>query len=94
MFFPGSRYEKTGTYPVVQPDGTRVAVTRLPLPPRPEELRLLGFHPRRDAQRLDAIANHYLGDPTAFWRLADANNAVVPDALAVRRMIGVPRQGA
>jgi hypothetical protein len=94
MFFPGSRYEKTGTYPVLQPDGTRTAVARLPLPPRPEQLRLLGFHRRLDGQRLDTIANHYLGDPTAFWRLADANNTVVPDALAVRPMIGVPPQGA
>jgi hypothetical protein len=94
MFFAGSRYEKTGTYPVVQPDGTRIATARLPLPPRPEELRLRGFHPRLDGQRLDAIANHYLDDPTAFWRLADANNAVVPDTLAVRPMIGIPPQGA
>jgi hypothetical protein len=94
VFFPGSRYEKTGTYLLTRPDGTAVAVARLPLPPAPEGVRLLGYHTRQDDQRLDHIANHYLGDPTAFWRLCDANDAVVPDALAVHPLVGIPRAEA
>jgi hypothetical protein len=87
MFFPGSRYESAGTYKVNGPDGREVAVTRVPLPsPRP----LAGYHPRREGQRLDHIASHYLNDPAGFWRLCDANNAMVPDALAARRQVGVP----
>lgn len=93
MFFPGSRYLSTGSYQVVRPDGTIIVVAVLPLPPQHEQIRLLGYHPRRDEQRLDGIANHYLADPTAFWQLADANVAVVPDALAVRPMVGIPVKG-
>lgn len=87
MFFPGSRYQNLIPYTVTRPDGTIVAVTRLPLPVRNP---LLGFHPRHQGQRLDLIAAHFLGDPTTLWTLCDANNAVVPDALAVHDLIGIP----
>lgn len=92
MFFAGSRYERTGTYTVQRADGTPIVVARLPLPPAPERVLLRGFHQREDGQRLDHLANHYLNDPTAFWRLCDANDSVVPDALAVRALIGIPRE--
>jgi hypothetical protein len=87
MFFPGSRYETTGTYSVTFPDGKTVRVTKLPLP---QSRSILGYHRRLEGQRLDLIANRYLKDPTAFWKLCDANNAVVPDALATRDLIGIP----
>jgi hypothetical protein len=87
MFFKGSRYENAGTYTVTKLDGTQVSVTRIPLPTTPG---LLGFHPRQAGQRLDLLASHYLADATAFWKLCDANNAVVPDALAARKLIGIP----
>jgi hypothetical protein len=90
MFFKGSRYENLSTYTVTKLDGTQVSVTRLPLPATP---RLLGFHPRQAGQRLDLVAAHYLSDATTFWRLCDANNAVVPDALAARKLIGIPPKG-
>jgi len=87
MFFPGSRYEKAGTYTVTMADGSTVKATRLPLPvARP----LLGFHRRHEGQRLDLIASHYLADATTFWKLCDAGNATVPDALAVHDLIPVP----
>lgn len=92
MFFAGSRYEKTGTYLVARQDGASVAVVKLPRPP--ERVRLLGYHPRQEEQRLDHIANHYLADPAGFWRLCDANDAVVPDALAVHPLVGIPRPEA
>jgi hypothetical protein len=90
MFFPTSRYLKTGTYIVPGPDGTPTLVARWPISPQRERVRLLGSHPRRDEQHLDAIADHYLAEPTGFWRLADANVAMVPDALAVHPTIGIP----
>jgi hypothetical protein len=89
MFFPGSRYERVGTYTVTLPDGTMVTVTRIPLP-RTDPL--LGYHPRTQGQRLDLIAAHYLSDPTTFWRLCDANNALSPDALAVHEQVGIPNK--
>jgi hypothetical protein len=87
MIFPGSRYQNTGTYTVTRPDGTVVAALRLPLP-GPAVVR--GYYRRQNGQRLDLIANHFLQDATAFWRLCDANSAVVPDALAARDLIGIP----
>jgi len=90
MFFAGSRYESTGTYGVIGPEGREVTVAKPHRPPPREQVALLGFHPRKVDQRLDVIANHYLGDATAFWRLCDANAAAVPDALAARNRIGIP----
>ena len=46
-----------------------------------------------EPRSLDLIANYFLGDPTASWRLCDANNAVVPDALASRDLVGIPPTG-
>jgi hypothetical protein len=93
MFLAGSRYAKTATYQITRADGGTVVVARLPLPPRPEDIALRGFHPRQEGQRLDHVANHYLGDAAGFWRLCDANDAVVPDALAARPLVGIPRRG-
>jgi len=39
------------------------------------------------------IAAHYLADATAFWRLCDANAAMVPDTLAARERVGIPGKG-
>lgn len=87
MFFSGSRYEKVGMTTVTKADGTIVRVTKLPLP---LQNPLLGFHRRLDGQRLDLIASHYLQDATTFWRLCDANNSMMPDALSVHDLIGIP----
>lgn len=89
MFFPGSRYEKTGTYTLSRADGTKINVAKLPLPAKQT---ILGYHQRLDEQRLDLIANFYLKDATTFWRLCDANNTLCPDALAAHGQIGIPPQ--
>jgi hypothetical protein len=90
MFMKGSRYEKMATYVVTRPGGRDVTAVRLPLPsPAP----LIGYHRRQVGQRLDHIAAVYLADPTAFWRLCNANGSVVPDALAARDLVGIPRKG-
>ena len=88
MFFPGSRYSNLSTYQVVQPDGSMVTATRLPLPANPP---ILGSFPRQN-QRLDVIAYHFFKDATAFSKLCDANNSIVPDALGAHRLIAIPGQ--
>ena len=90
MFFPGSRYEGLGGYTITRVDGKTVLVTRLPLPGRSP---LAGYHRRLVGQRLDHLAAHYLADATAFWRLCDANNSLIPDALAMAELVGIPREG-
>jgi hypothetical protein len=90
MFFPGSRYANAGTYTVTLPGGRMVAATRIPLP---SPGTLIGYHRRLEGQRLDLIAYHYLADATAFWRLCDTNDTMVPDALAAHDLIGIPAKG-
>jgi hypothetical protein len=87
MVFPGSRYSSANTYSVTCPDGTVITVLQIPLP-GPAVVQ--GFFRRGGLQRLDGIANAFLQDATAFWRLCDANNSVVPDALGARPLIGIP----
>jgi hypothetical protein len=87
MFADGSRYESAGTYTVFLPDGTPVAVTRIPLP---AARLVLGAHRRQDSERLDLLAYHYLGDATAAWSLGWANDAMSLDALAAHQLVAIP----
>jgi hypothetical protein len=91
MLFPGSRYQSAGTSTVTRPDGSAVAALKFPLP-GPAVVQ--GYFRRPDdRRRLDLIAAHFLQDSTASWRLCDANNAVVADALAARPRVGIPPTG-
>jgi hypothetical protein len=87
MFFPGSRYLPLTQYRVKRPDGSEVQVTRLPAPGLPA---VLGYYRRKTGDRLDQMSARFLADATRFWRLCDANDAVVPDALAAHDLVGVP----
>jgi hypothetical protein len=53
---------------------------RRPLPP-PGAAAPLAVHAVTAQDRLDLVTARYLGDPTAFWQVADANAALDPDAL-------------
>ena len=66
MFPPTSRYAKAATYQARTPDRRVVAALVIPAPRFPPPL---GYHPRAVGDRLDLIAQHYLNDPTGFWRL-------------------------
>ncbi len=88
MFSSNSRYFSLQTYTTTTSDGRVVTATRLPLP-RP--LPLAGFHRRVQGDRLDLLAARFLNDATLFWQLCDANNTPVPDGLAARDLIGIPR---
>ena len=87
MFAQGSRYAAADTSILVGPDGRQIAVVIPPLPTAPT---MVGYHRRRDGERLDLISAQYLADATATWRLCDTNNSMVPDALGARSFIGIP----
>ena len=89
MFTPNSRYAQAETYTVTLPDGRVVSAVKIPRPRTPAPR---GYHRRQAGERLDLIAYKYLNDATMSWRLCDANNALVPDALAARDLIGVPER--
>ncbi|MFZ3493210.1 LysM domain-containing protein [Streptomyces sp. 5.8] len=62
--------------------GTREVryLLRRPLPD-PQRLPVLALHQVARDDRMDLIAARHLGDPTAFWLIADANGALDPDEL-------------
>ena len=87
-FERNSRYVKyADVYLVTDRKGREImAVTPAELPKEQE----LGEHLRRDEQRIDHLAAHYLANPTGFWRIARANDAICPDVLAQRRQLKIP----
>ena len=87
-FDPNSRYVKFAKIVEARDrKGRKVqALTPAEIPPQ----RLLGEHLRKDGQRLDHLAAHYLDDPNGTWRLADINDALLPDTLAEARIVKIP----
>lgn len=60
--------------------------------------RPLALHAVAEGDRLDLIAQRYLGDPLAYWLIADANPALDADELTDLRTVGavlvIPVPGA
>jgi hypothetical protein len=85
MFTPNSRYYKmaTATTGVTGSDGvTRTVryVQRRIISPINDGLNLTE-HTITEGERLDLLADHYLGDSTQFWQLCDVNNVLRPQEL-------------
>jgi hypothetical protein len=81
LFSSTSRYYGLDTAKLAAPGGkTIVYILRRFVPP-PENFQLLQEHTVVQGDRPDNLAGEYLGDPTLFWRLADANRAMRPDEL-------------
>jgi hypothetical protein len=89
MFDPKSRYANIPQYPVTDHRGRTVMVVETP--PDPNEA-LLGIHVLRQGQRLDHLAFEYLNDPAGYWRIAERNEAMLPEQLTEQREIEIPGQ--
>jgi hypothetical protein len=96
MFESTSRYAslKVKTLAVTGPDGeTRQIqyVERRFLPAAGTSTTLLE-HTVAQGDRLDNVTARYFGDPTQFWRVADANDTLRAEELteAVGRKITIP----
>jgi hypothetical protein len=59
-------------------------------PAEPAAQPELGRHRLRQGQRLDHLANHYLGDPYGYWRIAEANDAMTAEAALDTSLIAIP----
>jgi hypothetical protein len=90
MFTSDSRYANQPVYTITLPSGVPVSAV---VPPLPNPVPIVGYHQQSSPQRLDLVAAQYLNAPTRFWRLCDANNAMVAAALAARALIGIPQAG-
>ncbi len=80
LFAPTSRYYGLGTTTIVVAHGPVLYLLRR-FVPQPERFTLLQEHTVTQAERLDNITARYLGDPTLFWRICDANRAMRPEEL-------------
>ena len=95
MFEPGSRY---ANLPVLQHrtvDGALVSYVSRRLVPPGSSLQLLAEVTVRGPDRPDLLTARTLGDPTVFWRVADANDVMDPvelvDEPSSRVRIPVPQ---
>lgn len=79
---PTSRYHGIPTATLAGPDGeTAVVYLRRRLLPPAERFALLRERVVAEGDRPDHVAAAELGDPGAFWRIADANAAMRPEDL-------------
>jgi hypothetical protein len=62
-------------------DGQPTGYLRRRFLPPSENFQVLQEHTVIQGERLDNITAKYLGDPTLFWRICDANNAMRPEEL-------------
>jgi len=80
-FSPTSRYYETATKTLEASDGSNLVYLSRRFVPPGGRFATLSIHVVVAGERLDIIAGAELGDPLAFWRLCDANDAMRPDDL-------------
>jgi hypothetical protein len=84
MIDPNSRYANVETSSLKQTeDGEPRTIRYLKrrFVPSTNGMITLLKHPVRQQDRVDNIAAMYLNDPTQYYRICDANNALNPDEL-------------
>jgi hypothetical protein len=81
LFSATSRYYGTETGTLDLPGANTIVYVLRRFVPPPERFQLLQEHTVVQSDRLDNLAAQYLGDPTFFWRLCDANRAMQPEEL-------------
>ena len=99
MFEPTSRYAKltVKTLAVTDAEGEprEIRYVERRLLPAAGAGTALAEHVVAQGERLDNVTAKYLGDPTQFWRVADANDTLRPeeltDGIGRRIVIEMPR---
>jgi hypothetical protein len=89
MFDEKSRYYKTTQYHVTDGRGRSVPVLVIPAAPLQA---VQGYHLLKQGQRLDHLAAQYIKDPTGFWRICEANDVMLPEALSEQMEIAIPQK--
>ena len=99
MFDSTSRYHNLPTSTIGIPDGaggarTVTYVSRRFAPPS-SSMSTLTEHTAAQGERLDNITARYLGDPTQYWQICDANTTLRPEELEREpgRLLTIPLPG-
>jgi len=92
MFFKGSRYDRVKDYIALDARANRNRVKRIRRIEQQPKKALT--HTVKEVDRLDLLAHTYYGDPTKFWLICDANQAMFPsDLLVPGKRIIIPQEG-
>lgn len=81
MFDHTSRYAPLDTATLTTAGGGVVTYVRRRFLPQGESLPLLAEVAVAPGDRIDLLSNRVYGDPLAFWRICDANDAMDPLAM-------------
>lgn len=81
LISPSSRYADTDTATLQTADGRIVAYLRRRFVPPADRFETIQEHVVTAGERLDNLTANFLGDPEQFWRLCDANGAMLPEEL-------------
>lgn len=76
-----SRYHGIGTEEYITDEGRVIVHLKRRFIPQKERFEVMQEHIVAPVDRLDNVTAKYLGDPEQFWRLCDANGAMIPDEL-------------
>ncbi len=82
-FPPTSRYHGIDVATMERVDGRSIVYLRRRFVPPPEHFELLQIHTVVQGDRVDNLANQYLGDPEQFWKMCDANAVMRPQELTM-----------
>jgi hypothetical protein len=78
---PSSRYYGAPTQQLTLPDGRVVMYLARRIIPQAATYPATQSYVIVQGDRLDNLANRFLGDPQLYWMICDANSATDPDAL-------------
>jgi hypothetical protein len=81
LFPSTSRYYGISSAVLQRTDGTSVVYLKRRFLPQPDDLALFQQHSVSTGDRIDNLAQQYLGDAEQYWRLCDANGAMNPAEL-------------
>lgn len=76
-----SRYYAVPTAVYTTADGTEIPYLTRRFLPDPGSLTAVDSYQVKAGDRIDQVAYRFLGDPTQWWQLADANPALDPRQL-------------
>lgn len=90
MIFEGSRYEHSDVVRIVGPDGV-ARQTVLPADNTTGQQFQFAYYTVQDGDRIDMLAERFLGDPELWWVIADHNpEKMFYDYLAVGSLLRIP----
>jgi nucleoid-associated protein YgaU len=89
MISANSRYSQSTVVPGMNLDGSDVMV--ILFTPPADVIVQYTYHQVTGSDRVDQLAARYYGDPTAWWKIANANPEIVNWlALPVGRLLRIP----